>query len=349
MKTLAAVLEQTGAPLRIKSLTVPSLKPGQVLVKIAYSGLCHSQLNEISGKKGPDKFLPHTLGHEGSGIVEEIGPNVTKVKKGDHVVLSWISGEGQNIGSTHYLDGEKLINSGAISTFLSYAAISENRLIPISKEIPLKEAALLGCALPTGMGVVLNTLAPSPCESLAVFGVGGIGMSAIIAAKLSHADPLIAVDICQEKLELAKKLGATHTLLSSDTNFEETLLEITQGKGLDYSIEATGIKQIMELAFKSVRTKGGLCVITGNLPKGQTLEIDPFDLILGKKIIGTWGGETQIERDIKKYLRLYEKKAFDLSPLITHEFDLKDINCAIKQLTDSQGTVRCLIKMTESI
>ncbi len=346
MKTIAAVLEEIGRPLQLKSLQIPPLSEGQVLVKVAYSGLCHSQLNEIYGRKGPDKFLPHTLGHEGSGIVEQVGPGVTKVKEGDHVVLSWIAGEGKNIASTHYFDGKNRINSGAISTFLSYATISENRVIPISKNIPLKEAALLGCALPTGMGVVLNTLKPSACESLGVFGIGGIGMSSILAAKLMHVDPLIAIDICEEKLKRATQLGATHTLISSSPNFKKDLLLITKDKGLDYAVEATGKKQLMELAFQSIRAHGGLCVITGNLPQGQSIEINPYDLILGKRIIGTWGGGSQIEKDIQKYLRLYEKKTLNLSPLITHEFQLQDINEAVKQLSDSKGTVRCLIKMS---
>src|ERR1700733_5747059 len=152
MKTEAAILSKLNTPLEIWEIEIPRLLPGQVLVKMAYSGLCHSQLNEIKGLKGEDKFLPHTLGHEGSGIVESIGANVTKVKSGDPVVLTWLKGSGAEVLGTQYLSKHGTVNSGPISTFLSYAIISENRVVQIQRHMPLKEAALLGCAIPTGAG-----------------------------------------------------------------------------------------------------------------------------------------------------------------------------------------------------
>lgn len=164
MKTQAAVLTKLKAPLAIWELEIPELKSGQVLVKVAYSGLCHSQLNEIKGLKGEDRFIPHTLGHEGSGTVELIGPDVTKVKQGDRVVLSWIKGKGADVSSCRY----GVVNSGAISTFMTHAVISENRIIPIPDAMPLKEAALLGCAVPTGAGVVKNEMELQEGESFAV-------------------------------------------------------------------------------------------------------------------------------------------------------------------------------------
>ncbi len=347
MKTLAAVLEKINAPLKIRELEVPPLKEGQVLVKIAYSGLCRSQLNEIQGNKGDDKFLPHTLGHEGSGIVLETGPGVAKVQKDDHVVLSWIAGTGLNAPSSKYMLKDLIVNSGAISTFMSHAIISENRLIPIPKEIPLKEAALLGCALPTGMGIILNTIQIKPGDVLAVFGVGGIGMSAILGAQLMHASKIIAVDICDYKLNLAKELGATHTINAKKEQVASKIKDLTNGSGVDYSIEAAGQKETMQTAFEVVRNKGGCCVITGNLRYDDRIEINPFDLICGKKIIGTWGGESQIDRDIELYTNLLTKSVLNVSPLITHEYDLMHINEAIEQLTSGQNTVRCMIKNSE--
>lgn len=343
MKSLAAILEEINKPLKIMEIDVPELKPGQVLVKIAYTGLCHSQLNEIQGKKGEDKFLPHTLGHEASGVVEAVGDKVTKVKVGDHVVASWIKGSGCNEPAAHYLYGKQVINSGAISTFMSHAIISENRIIPIAKDIPLRLAALLGCALPTGMGIILNTLKFQPGSSIAIFGLGGIGMSALIGAKLMYASQIIAVDVVEDKLKLAKELGATHTINSSAVNTIEEILKLTAKQGVDYAVEAAGHKTAMETAFKSVKNGGGTCVIAGNLKLDQTIEINPFDLILGKKIIGTWGGESQIDKDISLYSNFLKNAQLNLDPLISHEFNLSEINQAV-DLLKAGKSMRCLIK-----
>src|SRR5262245_26731137 len=157
MRTDAAVLFELNQPLRLLTLDVPDPRPGQVLVEVAYSGVCHSQLHEVRGRRGPDRFLPHTLGHEGSGTVLAVGDGVTKVKPGDRVVLTWIKGQGADVPSTTYGGGPGRVNSGAISTFMRHTNTCENRLVPLPPEMPLREAALLGCAVPTGAGVVPNT------------------------------------------------------------------------------------------------------------------------------------------------------------------------------------------------
>lgn len=332
MKCLAAVLEKINSPLKLLELELPPLKDGQVLVKIAYTGLCQTQLNEVKGKKGADKFLPHTLGHEASGTILQVGSNVNKVKEGDHVVLSWLKGSGCDIPNTQYIHNKQIINSGAISTFMTHAIVSENRVIPICKSISLKEAALLGCALPTGMGIVINQLRMKPGSTIAIFGLGGIGLSALVAAKLLYASHIIAIDVQDHKLEIAKKMGAHDCINASKTDVVSKVLELTSNKGVDYSIEAAGNKHVMETAYKCVRNFGGTCVIAGNISHNEKIEIDPFDLILGKKIIGSWGGESKIDDDINLYSQLLKESKIDLSPLISHEFELKDINLALEKL-----------------
>jgi len=344
MKTKAAVLCQVNEPLRIEELHLPELKPGQVLVKIAYSGICRSQFNEISGLKGEDKYLPHTLGHEGSGVVEAVGAGVKKVKKGDRVVLTWIKSSGCDVMSARYerSDGS-FVNSGAISTFLTKAVISENRLVKISDKMPLKEAALLGCAVPTGAGIVMNTLKVRSGDSIAVFGVGGIGLSALLAAKLKKINTVIAVDIVDSKLNFATELGATHIVNAKKQNALKEILQTTDMNGVDYAIECAGKKESMETALKSVRDNGGICIIAGNLPKEETISIDPFDLIKGKRIIGTWGGETNPDRDIALYADLFLADKLKLSKLITREYELEKINSAFNELSQEK-TGRILIR-----
>jgi len=340
----AAVLFELDQPLQIIQLEIPKLKPGQVLIDIAYSGLCHSQLLEVRGKRGADPFLPHTLGHEGSGIVLEVGPDVLKVKSGDHVVLSWIKGKGADVPATIYDGAGKHINSGAISTFMRQAVISENRLTPIPCEIPLREAALLGCAIPTGAGIVLNTAKMESGNSVAIFGVGGIGMSALLGARLVDASTIIAVDVFDHKLEQVRQLGATHVINSQVHDPIASILEITGGKGVDYAIEAAGRQETMEAAFQSVRNSGGLCILAGNLPRGGRITIDPFDLIKGKRIVGTWGGETCPDRDIPLYVDLCLSGKLKLHELITHTYPLEEINQAFDAL--EHGKVgRALIRM----
>lgn len=346
MKTKAAVLYEINKPLQIEELTIPDLQSGQVLVKIAYSGVCRSQLNEIQGLKGQDNYLPHTLGHEGSGIVEAIGSGVSKVKPGDHVVLTWIKGSGLDISATKYHrhDGS-VVHSGAISTFMEYSVISENRLVPITKEMPLKEAALLGCAIPTGAGVVLNTTSAQPGSSVAVFGVGGIGLSALLAAKMMGAAVIIAVDIREQKLIQAKEIGATHIINASQQDVLTAIQTITSGQGVDFSIEAAGQCKTMETAFRSVKDKGGLCILVGNLPAGQQISIDPFDLIKGKRIMGTWGGETDTDKDIPNYVQYFLSGKLNLKFLISNIYNLDNINQALYTLKSGKVN-RVLIKFS---
>lgn len=325
---------------------MPKLKEGQVLVDIAYSGLCRTQINEIHGSKGKDRYLPHTLGHEGAGVVREVGPRVEKVNVGDHVVLTWIKGGGADVSSVSYerRDGTK-VNSGAISTLMTLTVASENRLVKIPGTMPLREASLLGCAIPTGAGIIRNTVKMVPGSSIAIFGVGGIGLSALLMAKAGQARTMIAVDVYGSKLDQARALGATHTIHVGQQDVLSTICSLTNERGVDYAVESAGTRQSMETAFQCVRDQGGLCVLAGNLPAGQQISIDPFDLIKGKRIVGTWGGETQPDAEIPAYVEAYLSGNFDIGALITHEYSLQEVNQAFEALEQGKAG-RVLVKMT---
>ncbi len=346
--TEAAVLVETGKDLQLMELTLPELKPGQVLVDIAYSGVCHSQLNEINGTRGPDRFLPHTLGHEGSGTVVAVGDGVGKVAAGDRVVMSWFKGAGAVVPSTSYQADVGTVNSGAISTFMRRTVTCENRLTAIAADMPLREAALLGCAIATGAGMVMNTAQTKPGDNVAVFGLGGIGLSAVMAAKVNGAEKIIAVDVLADKLATAEKLGATHTIDASKIDPCEAIRDLTGGAGADVAIEAAGLQQTMEAAFGSVRYGGGLAILAGNVALGVGIKIDPFDLIRGRKIVGSWGGDTDPDRDFPRYADLYLDKKWDLGQLITHSYTLADTNRAMTDL--AEGRVgRAMIDMTLAV
>jgi S-(hydroxymethyl)glutathione dehydrogenase/alcohol dehydrogenase len=341
----AAVLYETGKPLIVEDgIEVPLLQPGQVLVKVAYSGICRSQLMEVRGKRGEDAYLPHLLGHEASGSVVEIGAEVTKVKYGDKVVLTWIKGEGIDCKGAKYKLGNTHLNSGGVTTFSDFTVASENRCVKLEEGIPMDLAALLGCAVPTGAGIVFNTLHPDKNASIAVFGAGGIGLSAILGAKVHECSRIIAVDIENEKLELAREFGATDVINCKTEDPVEKILQITNGKGVDYSVEAAGSAQVIESAFQSVKHNGGLCVIAGHPDCKERIQLDPFDLIRGKKIVGSWGGECLPDKDIPMYVKYYKNGKLPLERMISQVYPLEKINEALSELENGRAH-RILIRM----
>lgn len=329
MKTRAAVLVEIKKPLVIEELEIPPLQPGQCLVRIRSAGVCRTQLSEQQGLKGDDPYLPHLLGHEASGVIEQVGPEVTKVAVDDYVVISWLKGKGADVGGGQYVakGGEK-VNSGGAAVFTEYAIVSENRITAIPREVPPGVAALLGCAVPTGVGVVLNTLAMRKGQSIAVFGVGGVGGAAILGAKLVGCKPIIAVDVVEKKLRLAQALGATHTI-SNVKGESATEIRTLLPDGIDAAVEATGLPHVAEQAFGVLGKKGRLA-IAGHPAQGSRISLDPFMFIEGRSIVGTWGGDVTTDQDIPRFAQLFLEGALPIDRLITHTYRLDEINEALR-------------------
>jgi S-(hydroxymethyl)glutathione dehydrogenase/alcohol dehydrogenase len=344
MKTTAAVLVELGKPLELADLEVPPLKPGQVLVEVAFSGVCHTQLLEARGLRGEDRFLPHCLGHEGSGTVCEVGQGVNKVKPGDRLILSWIKGSGADVGGTEYVWCGRRVNAGAVTTFGRYSVVSENRVTALPYRVPLEQAALLGCAVPTGLGAVFNKARPRPGQSMAIFGTGGIGLCAVAGAALAGCAPIIAIDVQPEKLVLAESMGATHGIDPASNDPLTAIQQICPG-GVHFALEATGRPAVMRQALACVRNQGGVAVVIGNAPHGQTLELDPRQFNLGKSLMGTWGGDNWPDRDYPNYARLVADGKLRLNPLLSRSYGLLDINTALEDLRDGIA-VRPLIDMS---
>lgn len=344
MKTTAAVLVEPGKALVLAELEIPALKSGQVLVEVKFSGVCHTQVLECRGYRGEDPYLPHCLGHEGSGIVCDVGPGVTKVRAGDRVILSWIKGAGADVPGTVYHWNGRTVNAGGITTLGRHAVISENRITPLPEGISMRDAALLGCAVPTGVGAVFNTAQPDPGQSLVIFGTGGVGLCAVAGAAIAGCTPIIAVDIRPDKLELARRMGATHFVHAGEMDPLEAIQRICPG-GVDFAIEATGRPAVMLQALHSVRNQGGIAVVVGNARHGETVQLDPKQLNLGKQLRGTWGGDNWPDLDFPRYARLVSSGKLDLEPLMAKTYSLDRINEALDEL-EASNVARPLIDMT---
>jgi S-(hydroxymethyl)glutathione dehydrogenase/alcohol dehydrogenase len=331
MKTEAAILVQTGKPLVLAELEIPVLKQGQVLVEIRYSGACGTQVMEWRGDKGEDKWVPHCLGHEGTGIVLETGPAVTKVKPADKVVLSWIKGTGIEAGGSVYDWMGRQVNAGGLTTFQQHSVVSENRLSPLPAALPMDVAVLLGCAAPTGMGAVFNVLKVQPGDSIAVFGTGGVGLNAVLAAAFAGAMPVIAIDPSPSRRALAKSYGATHVV---DSSYADAVMEIRKiaPPGVDVAVEASGIPAVMDQAIHATRTQGGRAVVIGNAKQGSTLSLNPAVFNQGKSLLGTWGGDSAPDRDYPRFARLLGSGRFPIHELLSRPYSLAQADQALQDL-----------------
>jgi S-(hydroxymethyl)glutathione dehydrogenase/alcohol dehydrogenase len=331
MRTEAAILVETGKPLVVAELDIPALGRGQVLVEVAYSGACGTQVMEWRGEKGEDRWVPHCLGHEGSGVVLEIGPEVTKVKPGDKVVLSWIKGEGIEAGGAVYGWGGRRVNAGGVTTFQRHSVVSENRLTPAPAALPLELAILLGCAAPTGMGAVLNVLNARAGQTLAIFGVGGVGLNACMAAAFADAARIIAIDPRADRRTLARAFGATDAIDPAQSDPVAAIRDLVAG-GVDLAVEATGQPQVMLQAAAAVRPQGGRAVVIGNARHGSVLELDPGVFNQGKSLMGTWGGDSRPDSDYPRYAGMLASGRFDLAAMFPNRYRLQDAEQALQDL-----------------
>jgi len=373
MKIKAAVLNAMGIeppyaqskPLSIETVELDPPGHGEVLVKIAASGLCHSDLSVINGDR--PRPTPMVLGHEAAGIVEELGPGVEDLKKGDHVVLIFVPscghclpcaegrpalcepGAAANTAGTLlsgarrlHRDGSPLHHHLGCSAFAEYATVSRNSLIKIDPELPLDEAALFGCAVLTGVGAVLNTARVTPGSTAAVVGLGGVGLSSVLGAVLAGARQVVAVDLFADKLELAKKLGATHAFNASSPDCVEQVRAATNG-GVEFAFELAGSVKAMELAYKITR-RGGTTVTAGLPPPAHTIPIPQVNLVAEERTVkGSYIGTCVPMRDLPRYVALYRQGRLPVDRLMTGRLQLADINAAFDRLREGKAVRQVVV------
>jgi len=341
----AAILVEQRKPLVIDEVELPpTLEVGQVLIKVHYSGICGSQLGEIGGAKGEDKFLPHLLGHEASGTVQSVGMGVKQVKPGDIVVMHWRKGPGIEGAPPNYRWRGNALNAGWIATFNEYAIVAENRVTAIPADSDLEVAALFGCAVTTGFGVIENNAKVRLGESVVVFGAGGVGLNIVQAANLVGAYPVVAVDIFDNRLELAKQIGATHIINSKTQSAKLEIDKIIGIQNLDHFIDNTGQPTIIELGYEVTKPQGKVTLV-GVPRKGDNINIYSLPLHFGKGLVGSHGGEAIPNLDIPRYQNLFRANRIKLRELLTERYPLNDINTAIENMRSGKTSGRCLITM----
>ncbi len=344
---IAAVLESLDSPLSLRQVQATGLEFGQVLVKVSVSGICGAQLHEIRGHKGNSAFLPHLLGHEGCGIVEDVGPGVTFVSVGQKVVMHWRKGQGIESDFPRYRMGNKTLSSGKVTTLSQYSVVSENRLTPVPMDTPDEFAALLGCGLTTALGIVNNEATLKFGESIAVIGCGGVGLGIIQAADLAGGYPIVGIDISLEKEPLARKMGATHFETSTSVSGYVGNHEAKK-KAFDVIVDTTGNPEAIELLMPFLADSGRF-VLVGQAPPGVKVSFvadSSFFAESGKTIRSTQGGQTNPSIDIQRYVDLYFSGKLRFEDLITHRFGLSQINEGFDVLRS--GTAgRVMIDMRE--
>lgn len=340
----AAILVESRKPLIVDEIDLPDqLDVGQVLVKVLYSTICGAQINEIEAVKGVDRFLPHLLGHEASAIVLDTGPGVRTVASGDTVVMHWRPSRGiESMPPSYRWRGNKL-NAGWVTTFNEYAVVSENRLTKIAADYDLKVAPLLGCAVTTAVGVINNDAKVKIGESVVIFGSGGVGLNVVQFAKLVGAHPIVAVDLLDAKLDMAKKLGATHCVNAKTVGeIDAALRSIVGEKGADKVIETTGAKAVIETAY-NLTHPDGTCVLVGVPTEKVTIYTLPIHF--NKVLTGSHGGDCVPDIDIPRVVKLSQAGRVSFDGIITHEFPLDAINDALKVMRSGEGG-RVLLKVS---
>ena len=327
-KIKAYILYRKNQKLKIiNKLILPKPQKGQVLVKIIFTSICKSQIMEIKGKRGKDFYLPHGLGHEGLAKVISIGPGVKKVKIGDKVILTWIKSKGMNCkGIKINVKNKKTLNFGPITTFSTYSIVSENRCV--KKPLNLKDdlATFFGCSIPTGFGVVFNTIKKRNINcSIGIYGLGSVGFFSLIAAKCLKIKKIFVIEKNKDRCSLAKKLGAIVINLNKP---KENILKFNNNKLLDFCYESAGYTKTIEKAFGLIHNQG-VCYTSSHPSKKEILKIDPHELIKGKKIFGSWGGFTNPDKDFVKYSNILNKNKKIVSKLKINKYTFLQINKAI--------------------
>jgi|TARA_B100001750_G_scaffold246151_1_gene267604 S-(hydroxymethyl)glutathione dehydrogenase/alcohol dehydrogenase len=344
---MAAILVEQRSPLVIDEVGLPTaLDVGQVLVRLHYSGICGSQIGEIDGVKGPDRHLPHLLGHEGSATVLEVGPGVATVQVGDLVVLHWRQGKGIEAVPPVYDCSGLSVNAGWVTTFNEFAVVSENRCTTVPPETDRQLAALFGCAVTTGFGVVENNARVRAGESVVVYGSGGVGLSIVQAAAMHGARVIIGVDLYPARLELAAEMGATHLIDGGDDGVEERLADILGDGGADVFVDNTGLPRVVEMGYRLTSAKGRV-VMVGVPNSGDQVSLSPLPLYFGKELTGSHGGEAEPSSDIPRLMGLLDEGLLKLDNLINAVLPLGEINEAIQSIRSGELAGRCLLAFDE--
>ena len=350
----AAVVDSPGAPFCIREITLADPQPGEVLVRMVASGLCHTDLGVQAG--GIPFPLPGVLGHEGAGVIEKLGASDGGLRAGQKVLLSFSScghcggcrgghpaycdtwvprnllqGCRDDGSATIHADGKAI--GGRFfgqSSFATHAIADVRSVVPVSDDAPLEVLAPLGCGVQTGFGTVWRILRPGPGSTLAVFGAGGVGLSAVMAANLLPLERIIAIDLSAERLEVARELGATHTIDASGGDAEEQLSVLTGGRGIDHALETTGNPQVLEAAIR-VLGSGGSCAVIGAPPLGTTASFDVQGILVGKRIIGVTLGDGDPQTLLPQLVELHRRGKLPLERIIRH-YPLADIDHAANDM-----------------
>ncbi|WP_184263831.1 S-(hydroxymethyl)glutathione dehydrogenase/class III alcohol dehydrogenase [Novispirillum itersonii] len=362
MKSRAAVAWAAGKPLEIEEIDVAPPQQGEVLVRIVATGVCHTDAFTLSGDD-PEGIFPAILGHEGAGVVEAVGPGVTSVSVGDHVIPLYtpecgkckfcLSGktnlcqairatQGKGLmpdGTTRFTArGKQLFHYMGTSTFSEYTVLPEIALAKVNKDAPLEKICLLGCGVTTGMGAVLKTAKVEPGATVAIFGLGGIGLSAIIGAVMAKASRIIGIDINPDKFDIARKLGATDCVNPRDFDrpIQEVLVDMTDG-GVDYSFECIGNVNVMRSALECCHKGWGESVIIGVAGAGQEISTRPFQLVTGRVWRGSAFGGVRGRSELPGIVEQYMRGDFELDTFITHTMGLEDINTAFDLMHEGKS------------
>lgn len=342
----AAVLETINAPLQVAEVGLTPLSFGQVLVKVLVSGICGSQLQEIAGNKGNAKFVPHLMGHEGCGMVEETGPGVTKVKKGDKVVMHWRKGDGIESDFPTYTYKGKPMRSGKVTTLNEYSIVSENRITPVPQDTPNELCALLGCGLSTALGTINQEADVKFGESVLIVGAGGLGVNLIKAARLAGAYPVVVVDVHENKKETCDAMGANLFINSKKNSIQDEIQKKFGVREMDVIIDTSGSKQAIEETIPLLSGIGRY-IMVGQPRPGESIELHSALHLFGgdgKTILATQGGRFSPSKDILRYVALQKSGVLNIDGIITHRMKLDDINDAISIVRSGQAG-RILVEM----